>query len=243
MEAFVQVHLDGHFTNENHFLAWRGLSYFNYKVNVFKNYEASHLPLTKETPVYAGVSTFTNCLKKINIDILERELPSYPDSLNKYLGREIEVLKFKTIKDRLRDGKSVFIKPLDNDRKAFNGKLLEGQSGLDYIKDIPDFISSYVFGRVNILSEYRVFIHKQKILDSRRYNQGNFRYNIDYNIVESAIKDLENPPIAYCLDFGYTDEGKTILVEATDAWSFAPYGLDMIHFTNMIVDRYKEIVK
>lgn len=240
--AFVQVDLDGHFTNENHYLAWRGFSYFNYNVKLFKSHEINSLKITKETPIYAGVDTFTNCLKKIKIDVFQKELESYPESLIKYLGREFGEYYMKDIRNLVNSGREIFIKPLDRDRKAFDGKLLKNTQDLLYFQNIPDFVKVYGFGPVNIVLEHRVFVHNQKILDGRKYNQGDFRKNIDYSIVENAIKDLEKPPVAYCLDFGLTDDNRTILIEATDAWAFAPYGLDMIHFTNMIVDRWKEIV-
>lgn len=239
--AFVQVDLDGYFSNENHYLAWRGLNYFDYNVQLFKSHEINRLDITKETPIFAGVDTFTNCLKKININILEKELWSYPKSLYKYLGRKIQILPMNDVRKSINQGNSLFIKPLDKDRKLFDGYLLKNTKDLEYFKNLFDFVLVYAFEPVNILSEYRVFIHKQKILDSRRY-KGDFKLNINYSIVENAIEDLENPPIAYCLDFGLTDDNKTILIEATDAWAFSPYGLDMIHFTNMIIDRWKEIV-
>ena len=61
-------------------------------------------------------------------------------------------------------------------------------------------------------------------------------------MVKNAINQFHNAPVAYCLDFGLTSKGDTALVEATDAWSFGHYGLDMLHFTNMVIDRWNEIV-
>lgn len=240
IQAFVQVLINGDFSNENHYLAYRGFNYFDYDTVLFKSNEINKINITKDTPVYTGVDCFANCLKKLKIDIKDRELSSYPVSIEKYLDRKYGIYSLSEIKKMVDPDKPFFVKPLDADRKAFNGFICKDNQSLEFLKNIPDFYQCYVFETVDILSEYRVFIHKNKILDSRKY-QGDFRYNLDYNIVGKAIADLTNPPVAYCLDFGFTKDGKTILIEGTDAWSFAPYGLDMIHFTNMIVDRWKEI--
>jgi hypothetical protein len=56
---------------------------------------------------------------------------------------------------------------------------------------------------------------------------------------------FKSSPVAYALDFGLTKKNniyQDILVEVNDGTSLGNYGLDSIHYAEMLVARWFEIV-
>jgi hypothetical protein len=49
-------------------------------------------------------------------------------------------------------------------------------------------------------------------------------------------------PIACALDFGVSADGRTLLIEANDAFALGAYGLDAVVYANMLEDRWLQIV-
>jgi hypothetical protein len=238
MKAFVQIHQDNQYYNPNFFEAWRGFSHLGYEVIPFKIHEVNDIGIKKETPAFASVPMTKQLFRRLGVKWVD--LPSYPKELDSYLNRKVYIEKWGKVKKDIELGKTLFIKPLDEHRKHFVGQLVS-ENELILIDKLPDFQHIFVSEPLKFLVEYRVFIRDGNILDARRYT-GDFKKLIDFNVVEQAMRDLKSPPVAYCLDFGLDEFGRTSLVEATDAWSFGHYGLDMLHFINMVISRWNEIV-
>ena len=57
-----------------------------------------------------------------------------------------------------------------------------------------------------------------------------------------SILNNSDMPISYSLDVGVDDQGDTLLVEVNDCYALGNYGLDATTYTNMLYDRWKEIV-
>ena len=238
MKAFVQTER-GEFPKEMYLsFAYGAAKYFGYEIVKFEpdNFDG----MSKESPVFCGAFQFPAILKHLGVNY--SPLSSYPPKLAQYLNRKVEVAPLASVKERVISGEKLFIKPLDKDRKYFNGQLMNGWPKRDFqlFKAWQQNLDVFCCEPVEFKVEYRVFVHRGKILDSRKY-RGDFRLNIDYDVVERAIKDFGGP-VAYCLDFGLDSLGRTTLVEATDANSLGHYGLDPFYFANMIIDRWNEIV-
>jgi hypothetical protein len=93
---------------------------------------------------------------------------------------------------------------------------------------------------VSFVSEYRACVLHRKLVGLQRY-KGHFFKVPDQTIVESAVKAMgRRAPHAYCLDFGVTDDGKTLLVEATEGFAFGHYGLNCVTYARMLAARWHE---
>lgn len=238
MKTFVQTDR-GEFPKEMYLTyAYGAAKYFGYEIVKFEPDDFTGMK--KECPVFCGVNQFPLVLKHLGVDYMP--LTSYPVKLESYLRRKIEIAPLVSVKARVANGETLFVKPRDSDRKYFNGQLISEWPNRDFqlFKALQSNLDVFCCEPVEFKVEYRVFIHRGKILDSRKY-RGDFRLNIDYEVVEAAIKDFGGP-VAYCLDFGLDSLGRTTLVEVTDANSLGHYGLDPIYFSNMIIDRWNQIV-
>ena len=240
MNAVVQVNDKGDFPDENFYLAWRGLEMWGYDVRTMDYRQIPRLTARKDRPVYAGVDTFIKMMRLNRIDIINDQLPSYPEELKSFLGREISITTLRKLRAAMREGRKVFVKPLDKERKLFAGGVLDSKSDLIAFSNLPDEWQLYAADLIDPVTEYRVYVCDQEILDIRKYGHEVWGpVPLDRSVVESAIQTLKSPPAAYCMDFCVTKQGQTLLVETTDAWSFGAYGLDAKHYGRMIIKRWQ----
>ncbi len=168
----------------------------------------------------------------------------YPKSLDDFYGRTIKRTRFGKITV---DDLPIFIKPA-NGVKEFTGFVLEKITTLRdinlYYPEVNSDTEIYTSDVVNIISEYRCFVHKNKLVGIKHYD-GDFTRFPDVFTIESMMqKYYEDSPVSYTLDVGLIRDGnsfKTILIEINDFWAIGGYGLDGKTYVRMLIDRFQEI--
>lgn len=61
------------------------------------------------------------------------------------------------------------------------------------------------------------------------------------DVIENAVKDFENVPAGYAIDFGVTEKGQTILIEVNGDYSLGCYGLFCIDYAKLLSARWAEL--
>lgn len=122
-------------------------------------------------------------------------------------------------------------------RDIFNGtekdiKQLSFVKSNDKIKGFVDIAKEAPQGNYqissiisDIVSEYRVFVYKGKIVGLKHYC-GDFSVFPNINIINNIVKDYINQPIAYTLDVGIDNLGITFIIEINQFFSCGLYGFD-----------------
>ncbi len=167
----------------------------------------------------------------------------YPKSLDSFYGRTIKRTRFGKI---TLDDLPIFIKPV-YDVKLFTGFVLEKSTTLHnigmYYSNVNPNTAVYTSEPINIVSEYRCFVHKNELVGIKHYS-GDFNVFPNTSEIKSMIqKYRDESPVSYTLDVGLVrDNGfKTILVEINDFWAIGGYGLDGKTYVRMLIDRFQEI--
>lgn len=133
----------------------------------------------------------------------------------------------------------MFIKPLEP--KLFTGFVAKDRN--DLYKTRCSFNEKiYCSEVVNFKSEYRVFVRYGKVLDVKHYS-GSWKYVYDSNIITNCLNDYKEQPSGFTLDFGVTDDGRTLLIEVNDAFSLGCYGLDPLAYAKLLETRWAELTK
>lgn len=158
-----------------------------------------------------------------------------PTSIESYAGRQISYGKIKDITSY-----PVFIKPAD-ELKLFPGGVISHEPSLT-IPELKEDTRLLISEVVDFVSEYRCFVFKGKLVGVRHYS-GSFYYYPEIAIIENCIHNYFDAPVAYCIDFGITSDGKTMLVEVNDFWSCGTYGFTGQTYAYMLVNRWREIIK
>jgi hypothetical protein len=175
-------------------------------------------------------------LNKVGVDIPQNI--DYPEPLRPLLQRSVVRGTLAEIRKII---KPVFVKP-ELDHKLFTGFVWNNdEPSRRKIVVCPDETSVWIAEPITILSEYRTFILHNEILDCRRY-KGAWGLCPDAKVVEQAVLDMsKTAPAAYCLDFGITDKGQTVLVEMNEGFSIGHYGLHPVQYARMLSARWFEL--
>lgn len=217
-------------------------SAMDYRLVTFEEVESGKFDLLIKNNLFVGsVEFMREVFKRIGKN--DVRLPMNSD-------RPHEVITLQEAHDRVGNGEKIFIKPLEI--KLFTGLVLDGFI-YKQLTDLPQDtkVMAYEPFKDNIISEWRIYIHKNKIVDSRNYS-GRVTENINYGWVEHRLSDLKdkNFPIAYTMDVAVLDAmpstpiyaGQAI-IEFNDMWAIGNYGMPNDLYLQLLKDRYFEITK
>jgi hypothetical protein len=157
-------------------------------------------------------------------------------------NRPSEMITLESAYKRVAKGEKIFIKPVQT--KLFTGLVLDGctYSCLDNLPP-ETIVWAYDVFNSNIESEWRVYIHKNLIIDSRNYS-GDITISPDYNYVKKVISENRNQfPCAYTIDVGIFHSGDNVVVEFNDMWAIGNYGMPNDIYLKLLQDRYFEIIE
>lgn len=215
----------------------RGFEIVPFDGNDLKNFSKTNPNL--ETDILIGsVEATVKFFETVGIET--PKYLGYPSSLNDYYRRDIQKVKFGKVNKQF----PYFIKPAEEVKK-FTGCLIEKSSTVDFLKkydNLSDEDQVYVSDVVDIISEYRCFVHRG-ILKGIKHYSGDFKIFPNVKIISNMITDYKEANIAYTLDVAILKNGETILVEVNDMWAIGSYGLDGKTYVSMVVDRFQEIKK
>lgn len=180
------------------------------------------------------------------------EVPNYigfPKSLEQFYRRKIGRTTIGEIEAK---DLPLFIKPLE-DVKLFTGFVLEKFSTLQnigmYYSDVNSNTAVYTSEVIDIVSEYRCFVHKNELVGIKHYS-GDFKLFPSVSYIHKMIEEYKDEaPISYTLDVGIIEINKnevisfeqTVLIEINDFWAIGGYGLDGKTYVRMLIDRFQEI--
>ncbi|MCF0260673.1 MAG: ATP-grasp domain-containing protein [Erysipelotrichaceae bacterium] len=233
MNVYVQS-TDGIYPyNENGYKAWLGFHEMGIDPIIFTSIEDLK-DANPEDIVVGGIGMIQKHLERFGI---HTENVDYPAQLEKYLGRKV----WKTTADEVShdpDLWPVFLKPVED--KRFVGKVIRSTKDLIGCGTWGELTPAIASEPVNFLREYRVFVRYGKILDIRAY-KGDLSVHYDYSVIKAAVDEFSDGYAAFSLDFGVTDDGRTLLVEMNDGYSLGNYGLEYHLYTKLLSARWAEL--
>lgn len=166
-----------------------------------------------------------------------------PDELQPFAGRSIERLRLEDALLKMeRDHRPQFIKPAD-EAKLFTGGVVATPAHVAFLfadlsPDTPVLLSP----EVNIVTEYRVFVNRDREIAAMRHYLGDPFVRPSKLFVRKMIDSYTKAPRCYSLDVGVTASGKTIVVECNDFWALGTYGMDPVAYSRMLAQRWHEII-
>jgi len=226
---------------ESEVIGWAEHGFSQLNVATDRFYGFGDIPSLKDLGPTVGVMGYVGDVRSA-LRAMGRPEPAnvdYPEALKEFLGREITIGTLGDVRRHPAEPK--FIKPLEH--KAFTGFVLDGLSADSRRRVITqdDATPVYIVEPVEFVAEYRSFLLGREVLDCRKY-RGDWSVAPDRAVVLAAVEAMAgHAPAAYCLDWGITPEGKTLLVEMNDGFSFGHYGLPTISYARMLSARWHEM--
>lgn len=231
MIVYIQADSNNMPYNKNFAYAYYGFKEMGFEIKFFQTLK--DLDEINKGDIVVGVVAITN-------DILDKygiksDTVDYPASLEKYLGRKTWMTSLNEL-DKI-DNYPLFIKPLEP--KLFTGFVAKNRN--DLYKTRCSFDEKvYCSEVVNFKSEYRVFVRYGSILDVKHYS-GSWKYVYDSDVISNCLNDYKEKPAGFTLDFGVTDDMRTLLIEVNDGFSLGCYGLDPIAYAKLLSARWAEL--
>lgn len=157
-------------------------------------------------------------------------------------NRGMRIISLRDALNEAAEGKKLFIKP--KEIKLFSGFVLDGSSYscLHGLPDDTQLMADVPF-ESRIASEWRLYVHNNKIIDSRNY-AGDFTLGPDYSFAKQIAKEnIDSFPCAYTIDIGILESGENVVIEYNDMWAIGNYGMENDKYLKLLTDRYFEIVR
>ena len=159
----------------------------------------------------------------------------YPQELIDYRGRNIKQMQLKDIRKEVLP---VFIKPVEE--KTAPGIVVNSWADLWEYDRLEPETEIYCSEVVQFVSEWRCFLLYGRIIGIRYYF-GDPEIYCDRNTIDSAVRAYPNMPAGCALDFGVTDDGRTLLIEMNDGFSLGTYGLEAALYARLLTARWAEL--
>lgn len=127
--------------------------------------------------------------------------------------------------------------------KGFTGILDTGR----YQPALPEGVDLFhVSSVIDIVSEWRVFVHRGKILDCRNYS-GDPLVFPNSMVIQRMVDDFTNSPVAYTLDVAVHNRPRgphgTSVIEAHRFYSCGSYGFSSPKYPYMLSQAFYELVR
>lgn len=237
MTIWIQTNNKGEYIED--FCAISELGARQWKIPFKKFHNAENIPLN---PYNVIVGSVESC--EIVLNNMKLEVPPPIDMLKlaPISGRKFEV---KT-KEKFLEYYELFpyfIKPYDK-HKQFPAFIAKDKGDVLMYTNKINNVNFLISNPLSIISEYRLYINKKKILGMKHYSGDPFVYP-DPLFIKKALdfcyKNLNL--LSYSLDFGILQTGETILIEAQDAWAIGNYGLEPYDYIKFVKDRWLQITK
>lgn len=243
MRAFVPITKNNKFfttpkpeiLSVNSYTAWFGFSMLGWEIEFYE--DVVPIGLHRSDVIVGNINHVVMGLR--NLGLAEPNPVDYPEEIKDFLGRRIW-------KDRLNriwlDDTTwpVFVKPTK--QKQFDGKLVKSLTDFVGIGSQEEDREIWCSEPVEFVSEYRTFVRYGKMVDCRRY-KGDVTVGPNFTVIQACIDAYRSAPAGYCLDFGVTKDGRTLLIEVNDGFAMGCYGLHFIDYAKIISARWHEMVE
>ena len=206
-----------------------GAEYMGHKVKTFK--DVSEL---SGDPYNIIVGSVEQCSKWLSLNNYKIPETLYREELIPFLRRSCEIMHIDCAREL---AFPYFIKPYDQ-IKAFTGFVAHDKLILDIFSE--GYSGNVIVQEpIDIVSEYRIYVHNNKVIDMKHYAGDWKEFPSDTGkLIRTCFQCI--PYKAFTIDVGVYD-GSMCLIECNDMWAIGNYGLEPKDYYLAIKDRWLQI--
>lgn len=236
MKVYLRIRHGGEFYNQNASDAFAGCSTLGIET---RTYKAVYSVNDNEPgdPVVGALADVEVAMDRMGVKLTPLD---YPEELLPFTGRKIWQSTLFTITSHP-ECWHVFVKPVW-DVKRFSGTVLDKSEDLIKLGGGLEDVTVWCSEKIRFLSEWRLWVLDGEIKGLNPYS-GQWDLFPDTAVLKKAVSAFHSAPRAYALDFGVTDDGRTLLVEASDGYALKSFGLDPETYVHILAARWQELTK
>lgn len=233
MKVYIQCDRRGFPYDYNFFLAQKGFEECGVETVGFQSLD--EIPKSEPADIVVGyVGIVRRRLAALGVTAPEMD---YPEALAPYLGRKVWKSTANTV-NASPEQWPVFMKSVADKRIA--GIVIRSPKDLIGCGAWNGDQEVWCSDVVPFVTEWRCFVRYGRILDVRHY-KGDWRRFLNPAVVERAVQDWAEAPAGYAMDFGLTEDGRTLLVEVNDGYALGAYGLFYVDYAKLLSARWAEL--
>jgi hypothetical protein len=262
-KVFIEKHKDGEWLNEYSFKAFEGFEKLGIETDAFiapglvtPPYKDG-VPISKDYLYVGSWSSLSFIINDLDLDVPQYDYYPAVEKQDQYeydendiagptriLKRDIYSSTFREVYDQVTNtDASLFVKPKQH--KVFTGFKASSEKDFISLEDVDDDQKVWVSDIIeDIISEFRVFVHRGEIV-SVQYYMGNrptvFPDKDFIHFVKAKIEEREDIN-AYCFDIGINKHNDNFLIECNDFYAIGCYGLHSTTYAKMLLDRWEQIL-
>lgn len=234
MRIFIKTDMNGFPETETDYTAWQGFENLGFRPIFFRSEEELN-DCRPDDLIVGGVSITRRRLAAYGISVPEYD---YPEELDDLMDRAVWTDTLEGVLSKPETW-PVFVKPVRD--KAFVGFVLRKETDVPRLRDTRRDEPVLCSEIVDFRREWRVFVRYGNIVDVRPYS-GDWHYQYDPDVIEQAVAHYKSDPAGYAMDFGVTEDGRTLLVEVNDGFALGSYGIDPVEYAKLLSARWCELV-
>ena len=235
MRVFIKASANGFPETESGYCAYQGFRALGFQPIFYKSPDEL-ADCRPDDLIVGGVSIIREHLASYGIIIQEYD---YPEELSGFLGRRIWTDTFSSVLSNPGSW-PVFVKPVRD--KLFTGTVLRSETDIPRIGRISPDEPVLCGEPVVFRREWRAFVRYGKIFDVRPY-RGSWDACYDPSVFGRAVETFRDAPAGYAMDFGVTEDGRTLLVEVNDGFALGCYGADPVQYAKLLSARWCELAR
>lgn len=229
---------DDHVFSLNRVAARMGFLAMGADVKMFASEDFEKIDLRSGDIVVGGVGFAQRGMRRLGLRVPQIE--SVPAPLEAFAGRRIWRSTMRDLRSRVEGGEVIFAKPRPDRLKAFNGQLFSAFRDLIPTAHVADEEPIDCADPIDLVSEHRCFVLRGDPIDLRRY-KGDPLVLPDTDVIRESVAVYTDAPMGYAIDYGVTQDGKTVVVEINDGYAVGAYGMAPVYYANLIAARWDEI--
>ncbi len=236
MKTYIRIKHTGELYDSSCYAAYAGCCELEIPVKPYKVVYS----ISDNDPHDPVVGTYSDVKVALEQFGVKLQPLDYPDELLPFMGRKIWKSTLFTITSHAEDW-HVFVKPVE-DVKRFHGTVLDKSEDLIKLGGGLEDIDVWCSEKVHFISEWRLWVLHGEIVGLRPY-KGRWDVFPDPAVLKETVAAYHSQPAGYALDFGVTDDGRTLLVEVSDGYGLASFGLKPYIYMQILTARWQELTK
>lgn len=240
--AFVEVDTTGFAINSDTQVAIDGLAGFDYEIRPIRYDQLFVRDI--EYGLRNGFAVGSIRFMKKVFSILGVNVPdiNFPEELADLQNRSVFQTTLGAFRKVSNHTYKAWIKPVET--KLFDAFPCSSAQDLNIVSEFPDETEIWFSPNTPFVSEWRCFVHKGDFIHWANYS-GDCRRSPDFKYVDKLVNHWSSAPVSCVIDVGVCKRygNPNAIVECGDFWAVGAYGLTPFVYTEMLIDRYKEILR
>lgn len=213
------------------------------QANIIFFEEIEEVPTSRMNIVVGCIETTNKYFERLGLPA--KMALNIPEEIEEYAERSITYSTMGSLKKGAYNKYPTFVKGNGRAKHFVPGVVKNKEQVNLFFNDVNDNEPILLSAVVDFISEYRAYVCNGEILGIKHYSGDMWTFPRPARVIAPVIDYTKSgkAPAGYSMDFGITNDGRTLLIECNDGWSLGNYGLEDSKYVKLLCARWLELMK